>query len=249
MATRYSVLTYIIGDYEVVHEVRNKKPDVEYVLVTDNPKLSSTTWDVVVVDNPHPEDPFWLCYQIRFNPFRFVHSDIVIRIDGSMGMYGDTDWLVETFVDGGYDIALVPHPHRNNCYDEYDTWVKTRKFSRKQADRVLSRIKEMGWDIRKDKGLYAYGFVMQRNNEVNNAINNEILSLLIELAEEGKAIERVDQVLASVVINQYEVKPMMLRQETVGRIIALYSHKSNFNIGFSRNNFPAYYKKEIYPFF
>ena len=249
MATRYSVLTYIIGDYEIVHEIRNKRDDVEYILVTDNPSITSSTWNVVYVENPHPEDPFWLCYQIRFNPFKYVHSDIVIRIDGSMGVHGNTDWIVDEFEKGQYDIALVPHPRRETCAEEYDTWVRTRKFPRKQANKVLGRIADMGWDVRKDKGLYAYGFVIQRNNEVNNAINSQILSLLIELAEEGKCIERVDQVLASVVISQFDLKPMMLRQETVGRIVALYSHKTNFNMGFSGNNFPAYYKKEIYPFF
>lgn len=247
MVTRYSILTYIIGDYEVVHEVKDKRPDVEYVLVTDNKDLTSSTWNVVIVDNPYPQDPFWLCYQIRFNPFRYVHSDIVIRIDGSMGI-ANTDPLIDEFNKGNYDIALVPHPHRNNCADEYDTWVRTRKYSRTQANRVLNAIAEMGWDVRKDKGLYAYGFVVQRNNEVNNAINARTLQLLLDLAEEGKMVERVDQVIASVVINQFDLRPMMLRNNAVfGRIATLYSHKTNFVIGPSLNLFPAYYKKEPYP--
>src|SRR5574344_1312138 len=94
---RYSVLSYIIGNYEVVHEIEEITEGVEYVLVTDNHSLTSSTWNVVYVDNPHPEDPFDLCYQIRFNPFDYVTTDIVIRIDGSMRVAGNLDYLVDYF--------------------------------------------------------------------------------------------------------------------------------------------------------
>ena len=39
---RYTVLTYIFNDYERVHEVKEKDPDADYVLVTDDPHLTST---------------------------------------------------------------------------------------------------------------------------------------------------------------------------------------------------------------
>ena len=42
---KYSVLTYIIGDYEIVHEVKEKSPNAEYILVTDNPNIKSDTFD------------------------------------------------------------------------------------------------------------------------------------------------------------------------------------------------------------
>jgi hypothetical protein len=46
--SRYSVLTFIIGQgYEKVHELLHKQDDVDYVLVTDDPSLKSSTWRVV----------------------------------------------------------------------------------------------------------------------------------------------------------------------------------------------------------
>ena len=39
---KYSVLTYIIGDYEKVHEIKEKSPNAEYILVTDNKELTSS---------------------------------------------------------------------------------------------------------------------------------------------------------------------------------------------------------------
>lgn len=46
----YTVLTYIIGDYETVHEIGfdpATTPHVEYLLITDNKNLTSNTWKVV----------------------------------------------------------------------------------------------------------------------------------------------------------------------------------------------------------
>jgi hypothetical protein len=46
----YSILTYIIGDYEVLREIKyNIKdyPHIEHICVTDNPNLKSDTWKVI----------------------------------------------------------------------------------------------------------------------------------------------------------------------------------------------------------
>lgn len=201
---RFSVLSYIIGNYEVVHEIKEKSQNAEYVLVTDNRSLTSSTWNVVYVDNPHPEDPFDLCYQIRFNPFDYVHSDIVIRIDGSMVITGNLDYLVEYFNKENYDICLEIHPTRNNQYDEYLAWVQTRNYPVEQANMVLSFMSAMeGYDVKNHKGLYQYNFMIQRKNKVNMDINRMTLAFLKWLAPMGKEVERIDQTVGSFVINKY----------------------------------------------
>ena len=46
---KYTVLTYIFGgNYERVHEVKVKDPNADYILVTDDPTLTSKTWRVVL---------------------------------------------------------------------------------------------------------------------------------------------------------------------------------------------------------
>ena len=47
MKKRYTVLTYIINRYEVVHEILEKDPEAEYLLITDDASLTSDTWTVV----------------------------------------------------------------------------------------------------------------------------------------------------------------------------------------------------------
>jgi len=44
---RYSILTFIFGNYECLREVQDKKEDIEYVCITDNKYLVSSTWKIV----------------------------------------------------------------------------------------------------------------------------------------------------------------------------------------------------------
>ena len=152
---KYSVLTYIIGDYECVHEIKEKDPEAEYILVTDNVNLTSDTWEVLVVDNPHPEDNFDLCYKIRFNPFDYVHTDIVVRIDGSMQVNQSLAPIIKKFEDEKYDIALLFHPTRSTLIEEYTAWVQQRGYNMEQANAVLNFLAAFeGYDVKNYKGLY-----------------------------------------------------------------------------------------------
>lgn len=200
---KYSILTYNIGGYELLHEVENASPICEYVYVTDDRSITSSTWNVVYVKNEHPEDVFDLCYKIRFNPFDYVSTDVVIRIDGTMIPCGDTDEIYETFVKGGYDIGLCIHPERCRIDTELSVWVEYRKYSQKQMDRILSYAKENGYDYENYLGLFQCGCMIHKKNDVNKAICEKTLSVLKELHEDGKLVERNDQVVFSYVMNKF----------------------------------------------
>lgn len=201
---RASFLTYIVGNYEKVQEVAVKTPDCQYVLVTDNKELKSNTWDIKYVDNPYPDDPFWLCYEIRFNPFKYVDSDVVVRIDGSMRCVGDFTYVLDYFEKGGYDRLLCSHPTRNNIYDERVAWVQTRNFNIKQAERVLTYMQNFeGYNVKEFKGLFQMNIEIVRNNKINNLANSMTLNLLEYLAPEGKQVERIDQDVFTFIIQKY----------------------------------------------
>lgn len=201
---KYSVLTYNIDGYEILHEIECITEGVEYVYVTDDKTITSSTWNVVYVDNEHPEDNFDLCYKIRFNPFDYVHSDIVIRIDGSMVVAGNLDKLVEIYNSKNYDIMLEIHPTRNTMYEEYVTWCKFRGYPIEQANKCLGYMEQMeGYDINGYKGLYQYNFMIQRRNKINMDLNAMTLSTIKYLAPEGKQIDRLDQTIGSFIVNKY----------------------------------------------
>ena len=119
---RYTVLTYIFNGYERVHEVKEKDPDADYVLVTDNPHMTSETWRVIY--DPMPRySAFAKCYTVRFHPFNYADTPIIVRIDGSIGINKSLKPIVDEFERGKFDRCLMIHPHRNTLPSEYDVWV------------------------------------------------------------------------------------------------------------------------------
>ena len=198
---KYTVITFNIGGYEVLREIEHKSPDAEYIYVTDDRSITSRTWDVRYIDNPYPEDNFLTCFQIRYNPFDYASTDVVLKIDGSLQILDRTDDIIEYFNRGEYDICLEVHPKRYTVSEEYGVWCKYRGYSQEQADRVMSYMAIHGYDVVRYRGLYQSGIMIQRRNPLNMELNAATLSLAKELAPEGKKIDRLDQTIGSYVIN------------------------------------------------
>ena len=224
---RYTVLTYIFNGYERVHEVKEKDPDADYVLVTDDPHLKSETWQVIY--DPMPRfSPFAKCYTVRFHPFRYADTPIIVRVDGSIGINKSLKPIVDEFERGKYDRCLMIHPHRNTLPSEYDVWVKTRGYPRSQADKCMVALKRMGYDL-EQKGLYQGCFEVLKDNRVNNAINDLVFGLHCLMGT--GSIERIDQTITSAIINRFysnlKVLPVSEDIITDGNLMTWYFHNSD----------------------
>lgn len=244
----YSVLTYNIGGYERIHNIpqdiyEKTKDYVEYVYVTDDKSITSSTWTIKYVDNPYPEDPFWLCYHIRFHPFEYVSNDIMMRIDGSMGIVNVLDPIIEMFEDGQYETAVMIHPTRNQMVPEYEAWCYQRKYPVDQANRCINMMAANGYDMNY-KGLYQGNFVVQRNDDINNTWNDVTFDTLVKLAAEGKQIERLDQTVSSFILNKFfnNVKVMPVGQYVCdGVFFNWYAHNSDIKLNCDgRDNITPY---------
>lgn len=227
MKPSYSVLTYIFNNYEKVHEVVEKDPEAEYLLVTDDPNLTSETWNVIY--DPMPgHSPFGRCYEVRFHPFRYAHTNFVIRVDGSIEIRKSLEPVIDIFRDGSFDRCLMIHPHRNLMADEYDTWIRTRGYPVEQARRCLNMMQRMGYDLTY-RGLYQGCFEVQYKNEVNQEINDLTFGLLALLGN-GK-IERIDQTITSFVLNRFydHINVLAVSENIVtdGDLMQWYYHNSD----------------------
>lgn len=252
----YSVLTYNINSYEKMHEIpqdiyESTKDYVEYVYVTDNKELTSSTWNVKYVENPYPEDPFYLCYMIRFNPFDYVSNDICVRIDGSMGIVNVLDPIVEAFENGEYDLGVMIHPSRNKMYDEYKAWVNQRGLKAESANFALQTMVNNGYDVAGYKGLYQFNFMIHRKNAFNIKFMEVTLDTLKKLAIDGERIHRVDQTIGSFVLNKFFWNERVM---AVGQYICdgvffdWYKHNSDIRMDCNdRDNITPYlFDKEVY---
>lgn len=224
---RYTVLTYIFNGYEKVHEVMEKDQEADYVLVTDDQNLRSDTWHVVC--DPMPRfSAFAKCYQVRFHPFNYVSTPIIVRVDGSIGINKSLKPIVDEFDRGQYDRCLMIHPHRNTLPSEYDVWVKTRGYPRQQADKCMRALQRMGYDL-EQKGIYQGCFEVLRNNYTNTDINDLTFALLCLMGT--GSIERIDQTITSAVINRFygDMKVLPVSEDIItdGDLMQWYFHNSD----------------------
>lgn len=202
---RYTVLTYIIDGYEIIHPVKEKSDRARYILVTNDPNLKdeSGSWEVVY-DDTLSGSTFDKCYQIRFSPWRYTDDRIVLRIDGSVGVEGNLDPLIDKFIDSECDLSLMFHPTRNNMYDEYLAWVQMRKFPLEEANLALAFMAQAeGYGVRNWKGLAQMCYEIQVNNRLNNDLNRMTYTFLKYLGNKTDGIHRVDQTIFSFVAQKY----------------------------------------------
>lgn len=244
---RYTVLTYIFNGYEKVHEVREKDPEAAYVLVTDDPNLKSDTWKVIY--EPFPGvSAFGKCYQVRFHPFRFVDTPIVVRIDGSIEVRKSLKELVEKFEKGKYDRCFMIHPHRNLIPDEYNVWVKYRGYSVQQAGRCMKAMERMGYDLQ-SKGLIQGCFEILNNSKKNDELNDLVFGNLCLLAAGGR-IERIDQTITSFVLQRFfpKMKLLLVSENIItdGELMQWYLHNSDKPIALKKDTIEPYlYDKPV----
>lgn len=225
---RYTVLTYIFNHYEKVHEVGEKDPEADYVLITDDPQLKSETWQVVYDPMLDTYSPFGKCYDVRFHPFRYAKTPIVVRIDGSVEVRRSLKPIVDEFERGKYDRCVMIHPHRNLMRDEYDVWIKTRRYPKEQAQRCMKAMERMGYDLRQ-RGMVQGCFEVVRNTAVNHDLNDMTFGLL-SLMGNGR-IERLDQTVTSFVLQRFfpKMKLMCVSESIItdGQLMQWYIHNSD----------------------
>lgn len=244
---KYTVLTYDFGGYEKVHEIKEKSPNAEYLYVTDNQDLQSDTWEIMYIDNPWPDDVFRLCYEVRFNPWNYVDTDIVVRVDGSIGIDRNLDELVQYFIDGDYDIGFPLHPLRDTMIHEYSAWVQLRQYPVDQANRCLAFMQKIGYDVVNFKGMGQYNVVIQKRNRINELINEGTMWALKTMAGPGKEIERIDQTVGNMIIQKFypETKVMPMSVDlTDGLWMTWYGHNSDIKIPYADKRLEPFYHNQ-----
>ena len=200
---KYTVMTFNINGYEKMHNIPEEaiNPDIEYLYITDYHSITSDTWTVIYEDNL-TGSTFDKVFQIRYNPFKYAHTDVVMKIDGSMGLVKDVMPIFKAFDEGNYDAAVMIHPTRNQMVSEYQAWVHQRQYPVEQANKCISTLLHNDYDM-SYKGLYQYNFMIQRNNDMNNAWNSATYETLQKLAPEGDTVDRLDQTIGSFILNKF----------------------------------------------
>lgn len=198
---KYSILTFIFGNYECLREPLELSENCEYVVVTDNKNLKSNNWTIKYLpDEYNMADGFTKSFYVRYHPFEFVNNDICIVLDGSILIKKSLDKLVNDFSNSGADACFSIHYIQWNARNEYSYWTKYRGYSELQAKKGIAFMNAIGY--KPDyKGCFETTFKICKNNDINNDLNNFVYKCLEKVTNDKMHVDRVDQSIFSAVIN------------------------------------------------
>lgn len=242
----YTVFTYIFGGYEKVHEVMEKDPDAEYILVTDDQNLKSKTWEVVYDPSLNGRTIMDKCYYTRFHLWKYAHTDTIVRIDGSIGINHSFAPLVKAFREGDYDRCLMIHPTRDNFKEELDVWCNTRNYKPEVAERCIKMMQCFGYDFNYH-GMIQGCFEIVKNTPINHDINRFTYALMTYTG--GDDIDRLDQHITTFVIHTQfpNLKVLAVSQMLItdGMYLQWYHHGTSMPIAIAPEIPPMLFNKPI----
>ena len=222
----YTVLTYVMGNYERLHEVVKKSPHARYLCITDREDLSSNTWEVIYVKDL-PGSPLNKTRFVKWHPWSFTSDEVVIIIDGSVGVNGPLDDIVEALE--GYELGMMIHPERNTVKSEIEAWMQWRGLKPDAAERQLSIMEMSGYSLNAYRGLYQCCVRILRRTPAVQLWLETVTGLLL-LCGKGGEFATPEQVIASFALNKYfsQIPVMWVSERLVNsKYLSWYFHDSD----------------------
>lgn len=227
----YTVLTFLFGNYEKLHEVEDVQPNVEYLCITDNKNLRSSTWKVIYDEVDPSFTPFRKVIETRYNPFKYASAEVCLIIDGSISLKRFPWQLMNKFKHEEYELAALSHPERCLLDDELEAWKKLRNFSTLNVLAAQKFLENISYD-KSCKGLYQVGVLCARNCEKYRSFCSKCLNVLRNLTLDGDSF-RVDQVFFSAVLHKFfqDMKFLLISdKELRGKYFRIHPHGMNQEI-------------------
>lgn len=246
----FSVLCLNLKNYDNFFDLDKStiNPLAEYIYITDNKSITSNTWTIKYVDLNENDDLWDFCYDVRFNPFNYVNSDVLLRIDASIRINSDITPMINTFNEGKYDAGVLIHQKRQTLYDEYIAWVNTRNYPIEQAWKCMSFLSNENYDVFNYKGLYAETIVLMKNSKFTKDWNRMSYTFLKLLSDNENTIERLNQAISSFVLNKYfndkKILPLDSDMLLANNHLAWYGHNCNIQLNSIRECEPYLFNKK-----
>lgn len=122
---RRVVYTALIGGYEELREQPiAHESALDFICFTDDPALSSDTWQMVLIDPILPEDPIRSARQLKIigHP-RLSGYDETLWIDARVVLRADPDHVLDTWLADA-DLAVPRHSYRDSVVSEFAEIVR-----------------------------------------------------------------------------------------------------------------------------
>lgn len=232
---KYTVLSFNFNGYDKLREPLSVDPNADYVFVTDKP-TKSKYWNVIVDTRLANRNPIYAAYYVRWHPFEYVKTDIVIVIDASIKINSSLSDIYVAFANSGADYAPMCSVYKND-EEKIAFWHKsTKRIDSYEVERLTYMIDKLHQSLWKGSVGMAIGLI--RNTFHIQHYMKHVWRYLLALGRNGVP-HRLDEVIAHKVLWFYndvlDIFPLSV-QVIQSNYMTYCEHKSDTPV----NKYPDY---------
>lgn len=120
--------TVVTGGYDSLNEIPQVLPNWDYICFTDNPELTSDTWQIHLLKNDLQLDPVRLSRHFKINNHLIDPGyDISVYVDCNFRIRGDLDGFIGQALPPDEPLVMLLHPFNSSLAEEFELCVTVGK--------------------------------------------------------------------------------------------------------------------------
>ncbi|MBW9111850.1 glycosyltransferase domain-containing protein [Microbacterium ureisolvens] len=197
--------TALIGQYDgLIEQPVAATSTADFICFTDDPDLTSETWEIRRVERAFPQDPVRSARMYKILGHDSLDEyDVTLYIDASVLLRRSPEQIVEDWLTDGLDIALSSHGYREQLVDEFDEVVRLQYDDRSRVYEQLMDYSVEYPEVLEARPLWTGMLVRRRTPAVASAMRvwadhvlrysrRDQLSVLVALRSKDVAVRVLD---------------------------------------------------------
>ncbi|MEA9389285.1 glycosyltransferase domain-containing protein [Acerihabitans sp. TG2] len=198
------IYTALFGDYDNLHEPKDKYNNCDFVCFTDNRSLASKNWRFIYIDVDFKQNNTLLNRHYKLFPHKyFLDYTFSIYIDSNIKILNNPYSLINKYLNDA-NIALPKHLERCCLYREADICVEYGIAKSSDVEVLINRYHKEGFP--ENFGLAENNIILRRHNseeilrlmeawwkELNNGPKRDQLSLMYLMWKYKISFELMDE--------------------------------------------------------
>ncbi|MGU3358430.1 glycosyltransferase domain-containing protein [Microbacterium sp. M4A5_1d] len=166
------VFTSLFGRYDsLLDQPVASDSQARFVCFTDDPDLTSDTWEIRVVQPAFAADPVRSARLHKIlGPGNDLEYDVSLYIDASVRLKVTPEELVAAWLPDDADMALPTHSYRDNLIDEFDEVIRLNYDDRARVYEQLSDYARTLPDVLDARPHWTALLIRRRNERVAAAM-------------------------------------------------------------------------------
>lgn len=156
------VYTTILDGYDILTTPTVYNPQWDYVVFTDDKKMKSDFWDIIVIDRSEVSK-HKLAREFKVDSSYILNNyEESIYMDGNIVITGDIqEWYNKNYA--GKDFVIMEHPQRDCIYEESKACIKLKKDTKEIIGKQMARYRKLNYP--EHSGLVAAGIIYRKHTK------------------------------------------------------------------------------------